>query len=123
MRCALRPLTLFLRGPAACWMHGLRANRAHEPFNRLPRRSLFGGVPIHGRGRQAERLLKKRCDFRTPLSSFFDSLHLSVAQEARDYVRATREQFIAAREIIRMGVGRRNAQSVAMCFAPAWVLS
>jgi hypothetical protein len=35
----------------------------------------------------------------------FDSLHLSLAQETRDYVRATREQFIAAHEVTRMGVG------------------
>jgi hypothetical protein len=32
-------------------------------------------------------------------------LHLDLAQDTRDYVPATREQFIAAREPIRMDVG------------------
>jgi AraC family transcriptional regulator len=36
--------------------------------------------------------------------------------KTRDYVRATREQFIAAREITRMGVRRRNAEPVVICF-------
>jgi hypothetical protein len=45
------------------------------------------------------------------------SLHLSLAQETRDYVCATREQFIAARETTRMAVGRQNEELVAMCFA------
>jgi hypothetical protein len=44
----------------------------------------------------------------------FDFLHFSLAQEARDYVRATRGQFIAARNITRMGVGRGNAETIAM---------
>jgi hypothetical protein len=42
----------------------------------------------------------------------FDILNLSLAQETRDYGRATREQFIAARKTTRMAAGWRNAESV-----------
>jgi len=52
------------------------------------------------------RNLDHRWRARIPLSSFFDSLRLSLAQEARDYVRATRAQFITACETARIAVGR-----------------
>jgi hypothetical protein len=77
--------------------------------------SIRRGTDAQG-GRQVEHLLKSAATAGLRYR-LFDSLHLGLLQETRDYVRATREQFITARETTRIGVGRRNAESVAMCLA------
>ena len=119
----------------------------HEPdYQRSPRRcritSLLGSprraAPVRGIGDLSRpaiaRLLRVRAQRQPVLHRAFRpgarldrirslavldpySLHLGLAQETRDYVRAARELFIAARETTKMGVGRRNAESVAICFA------
>ena len=87
-------------------MHGLRANQAYEPFNRFTRRSLFMGVLTHGPRQTGKTFVENALRLQDLGNPLFDTLYLSLAGETRNYLRATREQFIAEREITRIDVGR-----------------
>jgi hypothetical protein len=87
-------------------MPSLRADQAQDRFNRFPRRSLFLRMLIHGRATDRQNICQKTLRLEKPRYPLFDTLYLGLARETRDYLRATREQFIAARKITRMDVGR-----------------